>query len=337
MDVRKPLTKANVLEKVNQFDIFNSYCSPFNKLYATFRSEIRNDKNPTCSICKAGDKLIYKDFSEQETRDCFDYIQTKYGVTFIQALEMVNRDFNLNLLSTVTLSNDRVAVSKSNFNITDIPEQVVDIRVCTRKFNQNDKEYWYDKYGLHSATLEKFNIYPLSGFFINSVYTACGSNVYGYFNGLLPDKREAWKIYQPYADKKLKWRSNCPENIIQGWSQLQANGDLVIITKSLKDVAVLSQLEIPAVAPQAESNTISPNLVTNLRERFESVMLLYDNDEPGKVAAAKLAGQHSLPVFFMPEGTKDASDYAELYGLEELNDYLTEIYEKYSYNSQLGS
>tara|TARA_R100001463_G_scaffold23551_2_gene56416 strand:- start:26380 stop:27393 length:1014 start_codon:yes stop_codon:yes gene_type:complete len=337
MDVRKPLTKANILEKVSQFDIFNSYCSPFNALYKTFRSELRTDKNPTCSICRVGEKLIYKDFSESETRDCFDYIQAKYGVSFIQALEMVNRDFGLNLLSTVTLSTERVQVAKSDFDVMTIPEQVVDIRVCTRTFTVADKEFWYDRFGIHSATLEKFKIFPLSGFFVNGVYTQSGSNVYGYYFGLLPDKREAWKIYQPYADRKLKWRSNCPESIIQGWEQLPAEGDVVIITKSLKDVAVLTQLDFPSVAPQAESNTISPDLVLNLRKRYEHVMLLYDNDEPGKIAAQKIAEQHNLPVFFMPDETKDASDFVELYGTDELFQFITETYEKYSYNSQLGS
>lgn len=332
MVVRKPLSKANVLEKVNQFDIFNSYCSPFVKLYKTFKSELRVDQNPTCSICRVGDKLIYKDFAENETRDCFDYIQVKYSVSFIQALEMINRDFNLDLISSIELTNAKVVTQISNFDIMEVPEQVVDIRVCIRNLSISDKEFWNGRFDIHSVTLEKFKIYALKGFFINGAYTECGSNVYGYYFGKLPDGREAWKIYQPYATKDLKWRSNCPENIIQGWEQLEASGDLVIITKSLKDVALLSQLGYSSVAPQAESNTISPDLVSNLRERFTHVMLLYDNDEPGKKAANKIATEHSLPLFFMPEGSKDASDFAELYGSDMLSEYITETYEIYSDN-----
>ena len=337
MVIRKPLTKANVLEKVTQFDIFNSYCHPFVKLYKTFKSELRIDNNPTCSICRLGSKLIYKDFAEGKTRDCFSYIQEKYSVSFIQTLEMINRDFNLSLLSTVSLHNDRVAAKVSDFDILKVPEQVIDIRVCTRNWSINDKEFWSDKYDIRTTTLEKFKVFPLSGFFINDVYTRCGSNVYGYYFGKLLDGREAWKIYQPYADKKLKWRSNCPEGIIQGWNQLSEGGDVVIITKSLKDVVLLTQLDYPAVAPQAESNTISPDLVSNLRKRFKYVILLYDNDQPGIDAANKIATEHNLPLFFMPEGTKDASDFAELYGSDTLYQYITETYEIYSNNSQLGS
>lgn len=336
MVVGKPLTKVNVLEKVTQFDIFNSYCSPFVKLYKSFKSELRIDKNPTCSICRVGEKLIYKDFTENQTRDCFDYIQEKYSINFIRALEMVNRDFNLGLLSTVSLGTDRVATTVSNFDIMKVPEQVVDIRVVTRDLSINDKEFWFDRYDISSVTLTKFKIFPLSGFFINGTYTRCGSNVYGFYFGRLPDGREAWKIYQPYATKDLKWRSNCPETIIQGWDQLDEAGDVVIITKSLKDVVLLTQLGYPSVAPQAESNTISPDLVTSLRKRYTHVMLLYDNDVPGIEAANRIASNHNLPVFFMPEGTKDATDFAELYGSDMLFEYITETYEIYSNNPKLG-
>jgi hypothetical protein len=333
MAVKKLLTKANVLEKVSQFDIFNSYCHPFVKLYKFFKSELRVDKNPTCSICRLGDKLIYKDFAEDKTKDCFEYIKAKYAVNFFQALEMINRDFNLQLLSDVKLTNERVVANVTNFDIMKIPEQVIDIRVCIRKWSNNDKEFWFNKFDIHSATLSKFKVFALKGFFINGVYTRCGSNVYGYYFGKLPDGREAWKIYQPYALKELKWRSNCPENIIQGWDQLPEKGDLLIITKSLKDVMVLNQLNFSSIAPQAESNTISSNLVAELKLRFKYILLLYDNDVPGIKAANKIATEHFLPTFFMPEGSKDASDFVELYSSDMLLHYITEIYDAYSNDS----
>lgn len=338
MELRKDLSKANILAEVNQFDIFNCYCFPFTKLYKIFKSELRKDKNPTCSICRIGDKLIYRDFSETRRLDCFDYIQDKYSVSFMQALEMVNQDFNLNLISGQKLSGSRgVLAKKSNFNIDDVLEQVVDIRVRTRQLNIKDKEYWNGRFDISSKALHKFRIYPLEGYFINGVYTACGSHVYGYYFGILPDGREAWKIYQPYADKKLKWRSNCPENVIQGYNQLKATGDYLIITKSLKDVVLLDDLGFNAIAPQAETNSISIELVLELRKRFTKVLLLYDNDVPGIKAAESISEQHDLPIFYMPEGTKDASDFTELYGKEQLLAYINGIYDAYSNNPRMGS
>ncbi len=329
-----PLSKANILDKVNQFEIFSCYCAPFKKLYKTFKSELRQDQNPTCSICKKGDQLIYKDFAESGTLDCFGYIMVKYCVNFGEALEMINQDFQLGLSSGIKLTNTRaVTANRIYFNIDEEPDSVIDIRVCVRNWTLSDKEFWNGKYYLKSSTLDYFNVYPLSGFFINGIYTKCGSNVYGYYFGKFPDGREAWKIYQPYADKRIKWRSNCPEDVIQGWNQLCEQDDFCVITKSLKDTMVLWEIGIPSVAPQAESHTISPELVTELKKRFKHILLLYDNDEPGKKAAAKMAEQHNIPVFFMPEFSKDASDFVELYGQEELLHYVTEHYETHCNNS----
>ncbi len=334
----RPLTKANVLDKVNQFEIFSCYCGPFIKLQKMFKSELRDDKNPTCSITKRGERLLYKDFAMPDTSlDCFNYIEQKYNVTFLQALEMINQDFKLNLISDVRLTNARsVTAKRIPFNLEDIPDQAIDIKVCIRGWEVSDKEYWNGKYMLGSSTLDFFRVYPLSGYFINGQYTRCGSNVYGYYFGKLEDGREAWKIYQPYADKFSKWRSNCTEHVIQGWDQLCESGDLCILTKSLKDTMVLWELGIPAVAPQAESNAISPELVEELKQRFKCVLLLYDNDAPGIKAAEKIAEQHDLPVFYMPEFSKDASDFVELYGTEELLYYVTEHYETHCNNPTLG-
>jgi len=337
MEIRKPLSKANVLDKVNQFDIFSCYCTPFKQLYKPFKSELREDRRPTCSICKVGDTLIYRDFAERGTMDCFSYIMLKYSINFLQALEMVNQDFNLKLMSTIVLNNSRNVIPRqTNFDINEVPEQVFNIRVCLRKWTLEDKKYWKDKYNISSKSLEKFGVYPLQGFFINNQYTRCGSNVYGYYFGKLSDNREAWKIYQPFAHKDLKWRSNCPEDVIQGWNQLPDKGEHLIITKSLKDVITLYQIGIPAIAPQAESNKINPKITEELRQRFTKITLLYDNDEPGIKAAEQLAEEHDLPVLYMPEGTKDASDFVELYGTNALNEYLFNN-GIHSNNSRMGS
>jgi len=338
MDVRKPLCKTNILARVNQFDIFNCYCIPFKKLNKFFTSELREDKKPTCSICKLGEKLIYRDFIDRKTKDCFKYIQEKYSVTFLQAMEMINRDFNLKLLSSIKLhSNYAVEPKITNFNLSEVEESVIDIRVCTRNWSEEDKQYWNGSYDVTLKTLKKFNIYPLSGFFINNTYTRCGNNVYGYYFGKFEDGREAWKIYQPFADRDLKWRSNCPESIIQGYRELPKYGDLVIITKALKDIAVLNEIDIPAIALQAESLALPIKLVQDLKSRFKTILLLYDNDEPGKNAAKKLVAEHGLTDIYMPECSKDASDFVENYDLEALNVYLSEIYELYSNNPPVGS
>ena len=46
-----------------------------------------------------------------------------------------------------------------------------------------------------------------------------------------------FKIYRPLNSKYTKWRTNLEITDIQGYAQLPDTNDLLIITKSLKDIA----------------------------------------------------------------------------------------------------
>lgn len=329
MDIRKPLTKANVLEKVNQFDIFRFYCPNFTSLNKLFKSELREDNHPTCSIAARSDKLYYRDFATMAKGiDCFTYIQQKFNINFIQSLSLINTDFNLNLLDNfnLSISHNLALKQKTDFQFSDVNTIKVDIKVQIRKWNSADKDYWFGKYDITSKTLKKFNIFPLSGYFINDSYTKCTTITYGYYFGKYSDGREIWKLYQPLSDKLQKWRTNA-EYEIQGWDQLTLlqNKDILILTKSLKDILVLYQIGIPAISLQAESHNLDINKANELKSQYKNIFILYDNDETGKNSAESLSKLLSFEVIFMPDGTKDASDFVEMYDLHALHTYLYEL------------
>ena len=103
---------------------------------------------------------------------------------------------------------------------------------------------------------------------------------------------------------------------------MEKEGDVLLITKSLKDVVVLRKAGYPSFAPQAESVHISHEVMDKLKESFKTILILYDNDVPGKNAAEAIAKDHNLPLFYLPSETKDASDFVEMYGYDELDLYL---------------
>jgi len=324
-DSTRNLSKANILDKITSFDIFNCYCSGFSSVGKRFKSEFRDDKYPTCVVYQFNNSLLYKDFSESGSLSCFDYVMKKYGLTFVESMQKVNLDFSLGLESSIFIDDvSSIKFSKVDFDIASAPTIGSVIRVCVRPWDVKDKDYWNGRYYLTINDLRMYDIYPLSGFYINGIYTECGSNVYGYYFGKLDDGKELWKIYQPYAGKEDKWRTNCPGDIIQGLKQLSDTGDKLIITKSLKDVVVLNSCQYSAISAQAESNYLSENFVNNLKKRFNEVVLLYDNDAPGIVAAKRLSKTHDLSMIFMPDTSKDASEFIELYGKDELKNYLKE-------------
>lgn len=62
-------------------------------------------------------------------------------------------------------------------------------------------------------------------------------------------------------------------------------GNYVVVTKSMKDVMVLYEYGIPAIAPCSENLFITDSQYERLKKKYKRVILLYDNDEPGLHAA----------------------------------------------------
>lgn len=321
MRIKKEVSKENIFDKINSYDIFKKYVTGFQEIGKAFCSELREDRKPTCKIIPSNNRLIYRDFAETGFLDCFDYIQKKYNVGFQESMEMINEDFNLGLLSKMKIKYTPTPSKIYKVDISTYNSGPADIRVSTRGWNKYDKRFWNGKYGLNSSDLDEAKIFALSGFWINGSYIKPDTICYGYYFGIMEDGRQAWKIYQPY-DKNFKWSNNCDSEVYQGYNLLPDTAEKLIITKSYKDVVVLRKIGYYAIAPQSESNSISEKLLQELKSRFKEIKLLYDNDGPGIEHSNRITNETGIPHFYMPEEVKDSSDYVEKYSLEELKTYI---------------
>ena len=79
----------------------------------------------------------------------------------------------------------------------------------------------------------------------------------------------------------FRFLSNTPKSLIQGARQLPNEGNLLVITKSMKDCAALHELGIPAIAPCSEVLFVSKSQLQALKKRFKNIIVFYDNDLPG--------------------------------------------------------
>ena len=182
----------------------------------------------------------------------------------------------------------------------------------------NCDTYWQE-YGIDFSLLKRYDIYPLQEYWINGwkKYTHEDDNpAYSFEFG--EGKR---KILSPYSD--YKWLSNTSSNIFSGYKQLDENGDILIITSSLKDVMVLRKLGYNAIAPQAETNKISKEIIDELRERFDYIYLNYDNDFSKKINSGQIFAQKIIEQYpdiiniYIPDEfeCKDISDVAKTSGI----------------------
>ena len=155
-------------------------------------------------------------------------------------------------------------------------------------------DFW-KQYGIKKETLEKFNVKQVTS--VNE-FTHQKSFIYLLNNG-------RYKVYSPGA--KVRFWGTMKKTDIFGIDQLPESGNLLVITKSLKDVMVLNEMGIPAISFAAESITPSKEDIKELRKRFKNIVLLYDNDKPGIEHAKRISNIHGLKSIFM-NTAKDISD-----------------------------
>ena len=176
--------------------------------------------------------------------------------------------------------------------------------------------------------LKKFKVYSCKNVWLNGNYfakSAQNNMMFGYYGGI-KDKVELWRIYFPQR-KEYRFLSNWNSNKIQGFNQLPKTGNVLVITKSMKDVMTLYSVGIPAIAPNSETLFISDNVLSNLKERFNRIFVLYDNDLPGISNMNKIKKLHpELNYLWIPRetGAKDISDLHKLLGKKNFNVFLKE-------------
>lgn len=72
---------------------------------------------------------------------------------------------------------------------------------------------------------------------------------------------------------------------------LPKTGEYLVVTKALKDVAVLYEYGIPAIAPCSENLFITESQYNRLKCRFKKIFCLYDMDIPGVQAEKRIKKQ----------------------------------------------
>ena len=312
-----------ILGKITEYDIFVYYCPNFKELGKKFISDLREDKSPTVSIIPYNGKLLYKDFgSPEHTFDCFNYVKYKYNCSFLSALRIIDCDFNLRLSSkqeVIKFTMGCMAYRQENPKFKKIP---VIIKKRKRQWNKQDANFW-SKYLVSKKTLTIFAVEPISHFWVNNNRFTCKSISYAF------KFKNRYKIYSPYEEKN-KWLSNTKKTDVQGYDQLPLKGARLIITSSLKDVMCLYVAGYNAIALQSEMQVPDEKLISELKSRFNTIEILYDNDfdkanNPGQEMANKICDLYGFKNICLPNKfkSKDPSDLIKkVNNLNELKNIL---------------
>lgn len=210
---------------------------------------------------------------------------------------------------------------KLRINSTDTSCQV---RSHMRNWEEYDFQYW-ESYGVPRKWLLCADIYPISHIFIigSSGYTrTIQADKYAYTFIERKDGVCSEKIYQPFNKVGMKWRSGHDSSVWDLWTKLPPRGERCIITSSRKDaLCIWANSGIPSVSLQGEAVGVKPQVMEELKGRFNEVFVLYDNDMTGeknygRIDGKKLAEQFGITQIEIPDMylCKDISDLYKKYG-----------------------
>ena len=307
-----------ILDRISEEDIFKRYCSNFVKIDKPFCSELRKDSNPSCNIYRSVNGLRYKDFGDNTYCDCFNYIMLKYGCSYYESFNIVANDFNLTKNTTFKALSPVLGSEVPKLIESGYKRIKTEIQVVSQPFTIHDYNYW-SKYKIKLELLQEYNVVSAKYVIISKlqkkvILEYSNTNpiyVYKFVN----NGEISYKVYRP-LEAKYKWSFNGTKHDIEGYDQLRLNGDVLILTKALKDVMVYRLLGYDAISLQGEANKLEFEVYNKLKQRFNTIVVNYDNDETGIKCAEKIAKDYNLKCFFIDKRTKckDLSDYISKYG-----------------------
>lgn len=306
-----------ILSRVTEYDIYAHYLGQF-KVGMIYNSPFRKDKNPSFGIfySKRTKQLLFKDHGTGDCGNVIKFVSLYTGITNYN-------DILLDIVNKLKITSNTKLVSSKQY----IASTETVIGIVRQDFTAEDINYW-SQFNICINTLKKFNVNSIKYYLCNGIV----KGIYKKENPMYAYKvYNNFKIYRPLADKYTKWRNNLGQYDIQGFKQLPKTDNLLIITKSLKDVMCLYEMGISAISPASESTFIPDDVLDNLKKRFKHILICFDRDTSGIKYLRKISLKTGLKPLLVHKKwkAKDISDAIKLNGFENIKNWLYEAIKNY--------
>lgn len=313
----------DLLELLDDYTIYKYYLGSTFQVGKLINSPLRSDDRvPSFAIfrSKNGD-LLFKDHGSGEAGNALKFLKLYRG---IQTRDELERE----LLRIVRKVNpEQKVVQKNHINVKS--EYFADIGIVRQPFTNIDKQYWR-QFGISIDTLKKFNVFSIKYFLCNRVVRGTYKETSPMYAYKVYDR---FKIYRPLASKYTKWRTNLTNEYVQGLAELpKEGGDILIITKSLKDVMCLYEMGFYAIAASSETTFIPEKIIQSLRSKWKHILILYDRDQTGMKKAREYSKSTHFDAFFVHKRfkSKDISDAVKNNDFNTVKDWLTKTLKRYA-------
>lgn len=329
--IQPKIDKDFILSKINQESIMQHYTGNDVTSKKLVTSCLRSDTHVTCGYYKSKSGVLYMhDFATGEHLDCWNLVMKMFNVNYYQALEIIAKDFCLidsNIVKTKPVIVPEIKETES-----------AKIQVQIKSFTQKELDWW-KSFGISKKTLKKYHVFSIQHVFLNGELRFSSSEkcpIYGYYFGKYKNSKELWKIYFPMNKKEngIRFINNLPKKVLQGYHQLPKTGDLLVITKSMKDLMAMYEFGIPAVSPNSETLFVDDKKLKEFKQRFKHILVIYDQDRSGRYNMSKIRKLYpELNYFIIPReyGSKDFTDLIRDYGIEEVKTLVPKFLTKFNF------
>ena len=314
------MSLRDLLDKVDDYTIYSYYLGPF-KPGKLMNSPLRSDdKMPSFAIFPTKDgALLFKDHGTGVAGNALKFMKLYKG---IQTRDELEKEL-LRIFRKSEPTSSAATVTRSY-----TPREDTDIGIVRQPFTETDKRYW-KQFHISIDTLKRFNVFSIKYFLCNRVVRGTykeDSPMYAY---KVYDK---FKIYRPLASKYTKWRTNLTNRHVQGLAELPyEGGNLLIITKSLKDVMCLYEMGFNAIAASSETTFIPDDIIKSLRRKWKHIVILYDRDTTGMLKARDYSRQYKFDAIFVHKKfkSKDISDAVKNNNYDQVKTWFTNTVKRY--------
>jgi len=280
-----------------------------------FTNPFRSDKNPGCTLTEYAGVVRLTDWADSTTHgmNLVDAYRKAFGLGFREACSAIYTGHTgLMTAAATTISKKGKIKKESSF--------------VSRNFNRWDKEYW-SKRGISKSDLVDDRVIPLSRFTISGVTYEALEHTYAL---VFPSGR--FKIYQPFADKSMKWFGNMTKEDYWFIDDFLSN-DLVI-TKGYKEHRIIYNVlkDVSTASFNGEGYRHLPEKLVSMLHLYKRIWVLYDSDAAGKQGCSKVVemiqalGFDARCVYLPPDEPKDIDlimvDKGESYTRELLKSIL---------------
>ena len=312
-------SEKSILEQVDEYTLYCYYTGIDPLLLSkALPCPYRKDDIPSFTVFPSrSDRVEYmwKDHATGEYGDIFKLIQKIECIEKrSDVLGRINDDFGLGYSINGPARKEKIVwYEKPKLN-------EIKIRVKPMSFTKEGREFW-NRYEIGLDLLKQYNVNQVEYYwtYVGQPTPQLALNpTFSYRIG------DYYQLYSPFAPKQYKFRNDLPENYFFGYIQLPKQGDKLIIDKSSKDVIFCSRLGYNAVSGKSETTFIPHSKVLELKERFDKVYLMLDNDGPGKAMSEKYIKEYPflIPKFIPEDLAKDKTDLCVKVGFEKAKEVI---------------